>query len=467
MCQSVSKCAALSLRLSKTVARLLPSGIIRPMQLTVTKDTYKGHARSPWLVVVPRRLSPTGRRQYRRFSTKSRAQSFATALTAQVRAHGEQPLAAVAAAVAADATAALKLLEGTGLSLTDAVRQLLTAPAPTSVAFEPYHTAGGTGAADQRPAEGTQPAAAPLTVNSTFAIISGAKTHQATSTQRSRNALYSALFKRCPWLASAELHTCTPALIQRALDDTWGHSPQSWNSGRRQLHSLFAYAIRRRMVNMQNPVTPLELKRINESEITALLPERLAALFAACRPATPAEKAAAAQLASVPRRAEEADLTYLRPYIAICAFAGIRPTECSRLTWADIDLEDGIISVRGRQAKTGGTRHIELHPALRSWLTACRPANASPTTLITPTPNLTPRLAALRRRAGFGSGDPWQNDCLRHSYATYYLKAKQGTLAQLQLNMGHRDLQLLYSRYTNMRGTTRAMAESWWQILPE
>ena len=154
MCQNVSKCAALCLRLSKTVARLLPTGIIRPMQLTVTKDTYKGHARSPWLVVVPRRLSPTGRRQYRRFATKSRAQSFATALTAQVRAHGEQPLAAVAAAVAADATAALKLLEGTGLSLTDAVRQLLAAPAPTSVAFEPYHTAGGAGAADQRPADG-------------------------------------------------------------------------------------------------------------------------------------------------------------------------------------------------------------------------------------------------------------------------------------------------------------------------
>ena len=33
--------------------------------------------------------------------------------------------------------------------------------------------------------------------------------------------------------------------------------------------------------------------------------------------------------------------------------------------------------------------------------------------------------------------------------------------------MGHRSAQLLYSRYVNMAGTTRAMATDWWQTLPE
>lgn len=437
------------------------------MQLTVTKDTYKGHARSPWLVVVPRRLSPTGKRQYRRFSTKARAQSFAATLTARVRAQGEQPLAAVAAAVAADATAALALLEGTGLSLTDAVRQLLSSPSPTSVAFEPYLSAGGAGAQGVAQGIAGQAAAAPLTVKATCAIIQSAKKHQATSTQRGRHALMAALFRSCQWLADTALHACTPALIQRALDTTWSHSPHSWNAGRRHLHALFAYAIKRRMVNMQNPVTPLELKRIHEAEITALPPDHLRALFAACRPATPAEIAAAAELPAAERTHSSADLTYLRCYIAICAFAGIRPTECSRLTWADIDLEDGIISVRGRQSKTGGTRHIEMHPTLRAWLAVSRPVNALPSDRVTHPACLSRRLSILRRRAGFGAGNPWQSDCLRHSYATYYLKARCGNIHQLQLNMGHRDAQLLYSRYTNMRGTTRAMAESWWQILPE
>lgn len=54
---------------------------------------------------------------------------------------------------------------------------------------------------------------------------------------------------------------------------------------------------------------------------------------------------------------------------------------------------------------------------------------------------------------------------LRHSYATYYLK-NGGDLNRLQLNMGHRDTHLLYTRYTNMVGVTRAMAAEWWQVLP-
>lgn len=51
--------------------------------------------------------------------------------------------------------------------------------------------------------------------------------------------------------------------------------------------------------------------------------------------------------------------------------------------------------------------------------------------------------------------------------ATYYLKARHGEITRLQLNMGHRSVQLLYSRYVNMAGTTRDMAEKWWQILPD
>ena len=90
----------------------------------------------------------------------------------------------------------------------------------------------------------------------------------------------------------------------------------------------------------------------------------------------------------------------------------MRPTECTRLRWQDIDFEGAIISVRAPNSKTGGQRHIEMH-------------------------------------------------------ATYYLKARHGEITRLQLNMGHRSAQLLYSRYVNMAGTTRDMAERWWQILPD
>ena len=106
------------------------------------------------------------------------------------------------------------------------------------------------------------------------------------------------------------------------------HSPTAWNGGRRQLHALFAYAIKRRLVRMENPVTCLEQCHVQESEITALPPGDLQKLFAACRPATAADA-----IGRAAQRATTEDFTYLRPYIAVCVFAGMRPTECTRLRW--------------------------------------------------------------------------------------------------------------------------------------
>lgn len=432
-----------------------------PMQLTITRDKYPGHARSPWLVVLPARISPTGRRQYRRFQTRAAAATFAAGIRAHVKDHGEKPVATLPARLAADAAAACALLEGSGLSLCDAVRQLLSTLHTQGVASAPYPPSGGAGVRGQ----GTSAAAAALTLPAILAKVEEAKGHQSVATRRARRGACHTLFRRCPGLEAMPLEQFTPDTIQAALDATWPDSASGWNGGRRQLHALFAYAIKRRLVAMENPCTCLEQKHIKEAEITALHPQDLKKLLAACRPPTPAELAAApAAPRGAQRRALAMDLTYLRPYVAACAFAGIRPTECTQLRWQDIDLEDAIISVRAGHSKTGGVRHIELHPTLAAWLTASRPPDAEPGALVTPPAALLLNLTALRIRAGLA--DSWQHDVLRHSYATYYLKARLGEITRLQLNMGHRSAQLLYSRYVNMAGTTRQMAEEWWQILP-
>ena len=63
------------------------------------------------------------------------------------------------------------------------------------------------------------------------------------------------------------------------------------------------------------------------------------------------------------------------------------------------------------------------------------------------------------------SGAAWQADVLRHSFASYALKA--GTsLPELQLDMGHRDAAMLRARYLNMAGLTRTMAEAYWPLTP-
>ncbi len=457
------------------------------MQLTIIRDRYAGHARSPWLVVVPRRFSPTGQRRYRRFATKKSAQAFAASLRQQVQQPGgAEPPAALPRALAADATTAARLLEGTGMSLTEAVRQLLATRGGgagrgrtyTSTPACPLASAcTGAGASPREGAAPTVPAAVPTasappssppppTLGSALALLEGARAHQSAATRRTRRCTLRRLFARNPGLADTSLAACTPSMLQSALDAACPHSAQAWNTARRYLHALFAFAIRRHLCQLPNPVSPLELKRVAEGEIAALPPAELRALFAACRPATAAECAAAASLPPRERRLATADTSCLRAYIAICAFAGVRPAECSRLTWADVDWEDGILSVRAANAKTGGTRHIPLHATLRRWLASCRPATAAPGDRIAPAAGLATRLCALRRRAGYGAATPWPRDVLRHSYATYYLKAACGELSQLQYNMGHRDARLLYARYTNMRGVTKAAAQSWWQVGP-
>lgn len=435
------------------------------MQISITKDKYSGHAKSPWLVVLPARLSPTGKRKYRRFATRAAAASYVATIRGHVKQHGEKPVAMLPARLAADAAAACQLLEGTGMTLCDAVRQLLATVHAQGVACAPFIPSGGAGAGVG--VGDAAAAAAALTLPGILAKVEDAKSqHQSTVTLRARRVSIGTLLNRNPGLADMPITAITQDIMQRALDTAWPHAPQTWNCARRHVHALFAYAIRRRWVRMENPVTPIDLQPVREAEITALPPSDLKKLFDAARPATPIERAAAKHITD--RNTITAligDFTDLRAYIAVCAFAGMRPTECSRLRWQDIDFEDAIISVRAANSKTGGQRHIEMHPTLRAWLLACRPANAAPTDLVTPSESLATRLRALRHRAGLG--DSWQNDCLRHSYATYYLKARCGEIHRLQLNMGHRSAQLLYSRYVNMAGTTRDMAEKWWQILPE
>ncbi|MBQ7024228.1 MAG: site-specific integrase [Akkermansia sp.] len=422
------------------------------MQLSVTRDRYKGHAASPWLVVVPRRLSPSGKRVFRRFATKAAAANFAQMLTRQVRAEGERPLAAIPADLAADAAEAAHLLAGTGLTLTQAARAYLAVSRGGAVANAPYDIDGGAGA----PGIPATPGATLPTVGEAYASMCESKAHLSAATQKSRTTAFKRLFRQNPGLADTPLAACTPAFLQSVLE-TSGNTPVNWNACHQQLSTLFNWALRKQLYHGQNPMLPIDRKHYQEKEITALPPADLRALFAACRPATPQERASG----------DAYDLTALRAYVAICAFAGVRPTECSRLRWQDVNLEENILSVRAANSKTGGTRHIPLHPTLRAWLTACMPADPQPTAPITSPVNLPLRTKHLHLRAGFGPHKPWQQDVLRHSFATYFLKAALGTQDDLRWAMGHTGHRLIATRYMNMAGITRAMATEWWQILPE
>ena len=58
----------------------------------------------------------------------------------------------------------------------------------------------------------------------------------------------------------------------------------------------------------------------------------------------------------------------LVPYLAIAAFAGLRPAEIGRLHWSAINLERKIIEVRAGQAKTASRRIVPISENLAAWL---------------------------------------------------------------------------------------------------
>ncbi|MFI3244473.1 MAG: tyrosine-type recombinase/integrase, partial [Akkermansia sp.] len=123
----------------------------------------------------------------------------------------------------------------------------------------------------------------------------------------------------------------------------------------------------------------------------------------------------------------------------------LRPTELRRLRWGDIDWAEASLTVRAQCSKTGGVRQVELGSALLRYL---KPYRKGDTDLICP-PDWLPMWRQIREAAGFKGR--WVQDVLRHTYASYHAKHYRD-LPRLQLNMGHRDQNLLRARYVNMRG---------------
>ncbi len=434
------------------------------LRLSVSKHVSANHAAAPWLVVVPRRLSSTGRRQFHYFGTKAKAEAFAASVRELVRRQGERPVS-LPADESADARLAAAILKDCGLSLVQAAllaAQLLKGTPPPET---PTPEADMCKEASPRAPLACRPRRLPTLV-SVLREMQAAKTHQSPHTQRSRMGRFNTFLRRNAELAKVPLVQLSARDIQRALDRAWAKAPTSWNSMLTQLCALFNYAVRKGILS-SNPLVSIDRKHVKEKEISPLSPDMLRALFQACRPPTAAELALARSTTCSVEQEWGLDTSALAPYIAIAAFAGIRPTEITRLKWGDVNLEDGCISVRRRASKTGGTRHVEMHPTLRSWLEPLDPSGQPPSAFIFHAgTQLVRRLRAVRRRAGFHAGNPWPEDVLRHSYASYYLKAG-GNLNQLQLNMGHASSALIYARYCNMCGLTHAMAAEWWSLTPE
>ena len=151
----------------------------------------------------------------------------------------------------------------------------------------------------------------------------------------------------------------------------------------------------------------------------------------------------------------------LRAYVSIGLFAGLRPTEMTRLEWSHVRLDQRVILVNADASKTSQKRFVDVSENLLAWLTPIAKESGP----------LTPRSLSVRVREAWrrtkdyehGKIEKWPQDGMRHSFASYHLaQHKNAPLTSLQ--MGHMSPHMLFNHYRNL--VLAADAESFWAVTP-
>ncbi len=165
-------------------------------------------------------------------------------------------------------------------------------------------------------------------------------------------------------------------------------SPRSRNSYRLTIGVLFSWA-KHEGFTPSNPVKEVRIVNArSEVEVPILSPADLSRLF----------------VHALPR---------LRPYLAICAFAALRPAECQRLRWDNVHPD--AIYVPKSVTKTVA-RRVPILPALATWLASFGEREGR---VVPPVGTWKKDWEACRRAADLY--DDWSQDALRHSSISFWL----------------------------------------------
>jgi integrase len=204
----------------------------------------------------------------------------------------------------------------------------------------------------------------------------------------------------------------------------------SRESYRRNVSVLLEFG-RRRGYLPANPAADIKIRRRPEGEVSILAPEELRNLLRKCAPE-------------------------IVPYVAICAFAGLRPSEAARLLWSDIRLDTMQIEVRARHSKTRRYRLVPIQPNLGEWLMRYRSDDGS----------VYYSRRKFREAYKAAGMEEWNMDILRHSYGTYRLPILKSAEA-LALEMGNSpDVIFRHYRRPMNEATASAYFDLWPAVRP-
>ncbi len=208
-------------------------------------------------------------------------------------------------------------------------------------------------------------------------------------------------------------------------------APRGRNNFRNNIVLLLNYARKRGYLpkNQATEAAELTKAKAGEADIEIFTPEQISTLLT---------------------HADES----LILYIAIGAFTGLRTAELQRLEWSEIKLDQDVIEVTAKKAKTRSRRLVPIQPNLRAWIL----------------PHIRRQgpvcwLATINQKAyDFARGlkIAWPQNGLRHSYASYRLADIQDA-AKVALEMGNSP-QMVFQHYREL--VTPADAKKWWAIAP-
>lgn len=418
--------------------------------------------RKAWMVTTPARFSHTGKQSRTYHATKADAQRESDALNALITSTG-CAIAQLSPANLADASLALNLLDGHPISLSTAAQFILQAIAiHGNISQAANHLLEGCGENNTLSGHPSSPLP-PYSLSSAFADMGAEKDqYQSIPTIKTRASVINALHRRAPEYMALDINAINSTNTRETLTRICA-TPTSWKTFCVQLKAVMSWCYAHDKTKI-NTIAHIPLPVIKQKEIHAVTPKEMRNLLAACRPATRAELKTASTQHNKLKTYTIRDFTRYKIYIAILGFAGIRPREASLLKWQDIDLQEGVISIRSTTSKTGGARHVNIMPNLAQFIKAQKPKRVDPKSPIITKFNALD-LCAIRKRAGYNKTNPWTNDALRHTYASMALKVGHD-LETVRQNLGHSSTTLLRSTYLNMEGITKKSALDYFNITP-
>jgi integrase len=234
----------------------------------------------------------------------------------------------------------------------------------------------------------------------------------------------------CATFGDEPTRTLTGAKIQDWLDAR-GLEPASANNYRSRLSSLFKFGISKGYLDV-NPCGGIERITVPDKPIEIYTVDEMAAVLEHASPE-------------------------LLPALVIGAYTGIRTQERIRLTWGDIDIKRGFVTVPKAKSKTA-RRVIKMEPCLQAWLVPLAgrtgPIFHGDVHDFVRQMNRTCKLAGLAKAPKNG---------LRHSYASYHA-AKYNDAELLRNNMGHTTARLLFTNYREL--VHPEQAERYFNLFP-